>query len=397
MHFQGVETVPGDPIFGLQELYHNDPAPGKMELALGVYKDEHGNTPILNSVKLAERHLHEHERSKSYIGSHGDPLFNELITLLVLGDDSPLLAQRAAATQAPGGTGALRLAADFIAHNLPGRSIWISDPSWPIHQTLFAAAGVPVKHYPYIGDTNQVNVDGLIDALNQAPKGDVVLLHACCHNPSGFDLTAQEWTHLLEVIKRRELLPLLDFAYQGFAEGLEQDAFAVRLFAEQLPELLITHSCSKNFGLYRERTGALIACAATGEQLQAIRSQLAVAARNLWSNPPSHGAAVVTHILSNPALRTEWTRELESMRQRIFGLRHDLVEALAAHDLRQRFEHITRQRGIFSYTGLSAAQVKRLQDEFSIYMVGRGRANITGINSAHIDQLASAIASVCEE
>ncbi|WXL27563.1 amino acid aminotransferase [Ectopseudomonas mendocina] len=396
MHFQQIEKVPGDPIFGLQELYKNDPASSKMELALGVYKDEHGNTPVLDVVKRAEQHLLEHETSKSYIGSHGDPLFNQLITRLVLGDNNPLLDQRAAATQAPGGTGALRLAAEFIATCLPGRSIWISDPSWPIHQTLFAAAGVEVKHYPYIDSHNQVAVDTLLDTLNRATKGDVVLLHACCHNPSGFDLTDHDWQRVLDVIKSRDLLPLLDFAYQGFGDGLEQDASVVRLFAEQLPELLITHSCSKNFGLYRERTGALLVCAANSDHLQAIRSQLAVAARNLWSTPPSHGAAVVTHILGNDELRRQWTQELETMRQRIVRLRHGLVEALGSYGLAERFEHITRQRGIFSYTGLSIPQVKRLQEEFSIYMVGRGRANITGINSAHIDQLATAIAHVCK-
>lgn len=394
-HFQAVSRVPGDPILGLMEAYRADSNPAKFDLGVGVYKDAQGLTPIPRAVKLAEQQLLESETSKSYIGGHGDPLFGSVLCQLVLGVDNPLLVERAAATQTPGGTGALRLCADFIAHCLPGRGIWLSDPTWPIHQSIFAAAGLRVSHYPYVGADNQLNVDAMLAALSLVPKGDVVLLHACCHNPTGFDLSAHDWQRVLAVVKARELLPLIDFAYQGFGDGLEQDAFAVRLFAAELPELLITSSCSKNFGLYRERTGALIVCAATAEKLHDVRSQLAFIARNVWSTPPAHGAAVVATILADDELRALWVNELEGMRQRVASLRGGLVKALAAFGLSQRFAHIDQQRGMFSYTGLSPMQVQRLRDEYSVYMLSSGRANMAGLEASRLQQLASAIAQVC--
>ncbi|MCY1276915.1 Tyrosine aminotransferase [compost metagenome] len=235
----------------------------------------------------------------------------------------------------------------------------------------------------------------MIAALEKVPAGDVVLLHACCHNPTGFDLGQDDWRRVLEVVKARELLPLIDFAYQGFGDGLEQDAWAVRLFAEALPELLVTSSCSKNFGLYRERTGALIVCAADAEKLTDVRSQLAFLARNLWSTPPAHGAAVVATILGDAALKAKWVEELDVMRQRVAGLRLGLVEALQPYGLAERFAHIGEQRGMFSYTGLSPAQVARLRAEFSVYMVSTGRANVAGLDYSRIADLAAAIAKVC--
>lgn len=394
-HFQHIARVPGDPILGLMDAYRADRNPAKLDLGVGVYKDAHGLTPIPQAVKLAELTLQQSEATKSYIGGHGDALFGRLLSQLVLGVDNPLLEERAAATQTPGGTGALRLSAEFIAHCLPGRGIWLSDPTWPIHESIFAAAGLRVSHYPYVGADNQLNVEAMLAALSHVPKGDVVLLHACCHNPSGFDLTEENWTRVLAVVKARELLPLIDFAYQGFGDGLEQDALAVRLFAAELPELLITSSCSKNFGLYRERTGALIVCAETPAKLQDVRSQLAFLARNLWSTPPAHGAAVVATILADSELQALWMDELDSMRQRIVSLRAGLVDALQPYGLAERFAHINQQRGMFSYTGLSAQHVQRLRDEFSVYMVGSGRANMAGLDANRLDQLASAIACVC--
>ena len=394
-HFQTVKRVPGDPILGLMDAYRADRNPAKLDLGVGVYKDAQGLTPIPRAVKLAEQRLLQSETSKSYIGGHGDPLFGRLLSELVLGANNPLLTERAGATQTPGGTGALRLCADFIAQCLPVRGIWLSDPTWPIHESIFAAAGLRVGHYPYVGADNALNVEAMIAALTHVPKGDVVLLHACCHNPTGFDLAPRDWKRVLEVVKARELLPLIDFAYQGFGDGLEQDAFAVRLFAAELPELLITSSCSKNFGLYRERTGALIVCAEHAEKLQDVRSQLAFIARNLWSTPPAHGAAVVASILHDDELKALWIDELNSMRERIASLRNGLVEALQPHGLSERFTHIAQQRGMFSYTGLSPTQVQRLRDEFSVYMVGSGRANVAGLDAQRMDQLASAIARVC--
>lgn len=396
-HFQSIKRVPGDPILGLMDAYRADRDPAKLDLGVGVYKDAQGLTPIPRAVKLAEQWLLESETSKSYIGGHGDPVFGRLLSELVLGAGNPLLAERAGATQTPGGTGALRLCADFIAQCLPGRGIWLSDPTWPIHESIFAAAGLRVGHYPYVGADNALHVEAMIAALTHVPKGDVVLLHACCHNPTGFDLAPRDWKRVLEVVKARELLPLIDFAYQGFGDGLEQDAFAVRLFAAELPELLITSSCSKNFGLYRERTGALIVCAEHADKLQDVRSQLAFIARNLWSTPPAHGAAVVTSILADAELNSLWVSELNAMRQRVASLRAGLVEALLPYGLSERFAHIAQQRGMFSYTGLSPAQVQRLRDEFSVYMVGSGRANMAGLDANRLDQLASAIARVCTD
>ncbi|WP_460422920.1 amino acid aminotransferase [Pseudomonas sp. ZL2] len=396
MHFGAIGRVPGDPILGLMEAYAKDSNPNKFDLGVGVFKDAQGLTPIPAAVKQAEQRLLEQQASKSYVGGHGDAAFGRLIGELVLGSDSSLFSnQRAGATQTPGGTGALRLAAEFIEHCLPGRGIWLSDPTWPIHETIFAGAGLKVSHYPYVGADNRLNVAGMLAALEAAPTGDVVLLHACCHNPTGFDLSQDDWRAVLDVVRRRELLPLIDFAYQGFGDGLEEDAWAVRLFAAELPELLITSSCSKNFGLYRDRTGALLVCSHDAEKLVDVRSQLALLARNLWSTPPDHGAAVVAQILGDADLKRLWVEEVEAMRQRIAELRVGLVEALAPHGLSERFAHIAEQRGMFSYTGLSPEQVKQLRERHSVYMVGTGRANIAGADAARLEALAAAIADAC--
>jgi len=397
MHFDAIGRVPGDPILGLMEAYAQDSNPRKFDLGVGVYKDAQGLTPIPEAVKIAEARLVESQDTKTYIGGHGNPLFGKVINELVLGADSALIAQqRTGATQTPGGTGALRLAADFIAQCLPGKGVWLSNPTWPIHETIFAAAGVKISHYPYVGSDNRLDVDAMLAVLNEVPKGDVVLLHACCHNPTGFDLSHDDWHRVLDVVRSRNLLPLIDFAYQGFGDGLEQDAWSTRLFAAELPELLITSSCSKNFGLYRDRTGALIVCAKTADKLIDIRSQLAHIARNLWSTPPDHGAAVVATILADPELKRRWADEVEAMRLRIAQLRSGLVEALEPHGLRERFAHIGVQRGMFSYTGLSPEQVKNLREHHSVYMVSSGRANVAGIDATRLDLLAEAIASVCK-
>lgn len=397
MHFDAIGRVPGDPILGLMEAYAQDANPRKFDLGVGVYKDAQGLTPIPEAVKIAEARLVESQDTKTYIGGHGNPLFGKVINELVLGADSQLLTeQRAGATQTPGGTGALRLAADFIAQCLPGKGVWLSNPTWPIHETIFAAAKVKVSHYPYVGSDNRLDVEAMLAVLREVPKGDVVLLHACCHNPTGFDLSHDDWKRVLEVVRNRDLLPLIDFAYQGFGDGMEQDAWSTRLFAAQVPELLITSSCSKNFGLYRDRTGALIVCATSADKLIDIRSQLANIARNLWSTPPDHGAAVVATILADPELKARWADEVEAMRLRIAQLRSGLVEALEPHGLRERFAHIGVQRGMFSYTGLSPEQVKTLRERHSVYMVSSGRANVAGIDATRLALLADAIADACK-
>ncbi|CAH0294879.1 amino acid aminotransferase [Pseudomonas atacamensis] len=397
MHFDAIGRVPGDPILGLMEAYAQDANPRKFDLGVGVYKDAQGLTPIPEAVKIAEARLVESQDTKTYIGGHGNPLFGKVINELVLGSDSALITeQRAGATQTPGGTGALRLAADFIAQCLPGKGVWLSNPTWPIHETIFAAAKVKVSHYPYVGSDNRLDVEAMLAVLKEVPKGDVVLLHACCHNPTGFDLSHDDWKRVLEVVHSRDLLPLIDFAYQGFGDGIDQDAWSTRLFAAQVPELLITSSCSKNFGLYRDRTGALIVCATSADKLIDIRSQLANIARNLWSTPPDHGAAVVATILADPELKARWADEVEAMRLRIAQLRSGLVEALEPHGLRERFAHIGVQRGMFSYTGLSPEQVKTLRERHSVYMVSSGRANVAGIDATRLALLADAIADACK-
>nr|WP_186352988.1 amino acid aminotransferase [Pseudomonas gessardii] len=397
MHFAAIGRVPGDPILGLMESYAKDANPQKFDLGVGVYKDAQGLTPILQAVKRAEQRLVEQQTTKTYIGGHGDPAFGRLVTELVLGAGSALLkAQRAGATQTPGGTGALRLSADFIAHSLPGRGVWLSNPTWPIHETIFAKAGLKVSHYPYVGSDNRLDVPAMLATLATVPEGDVVLLHACCHNPTGFDLSQDDWRQVLQIVRERQLLPLIDFAYQGFGDGLEQDAWAVRLFADELPEVLVTSSCSKNFGLYSDRVGALIVCANDAEKLLDVRSQLAFIARNLWSTPPDHGAAVVAIILGDTELKQLWSSEVEGMRSRIAQLRSGLVEALVPHGLAERFAHVGVQRGMFSYTGLSAEQVKQLREKHSVYMVSSGRANVAGIDETRLGLLADAIADVCK-
>ncbi|HET7267598.1 MAG TPA: amino acid aminotransferase [Oleiagrimonas sp.] len=393
--FESVARVPGDAILGLIQQFNNDPNPAKVDLGVGVYKDVQGNTPILRAVKAAEQTLVDGEKTKSYIGSHGDPRYGEHVLSMVFGADSKILVdRRASATQAPGGTGALRLAADFVAAQLPGKSLWLPEPTWPNHIAIAHAAGLDIQRYPYVDADNRLDFDAMLACLKSVPEGDVVLLHACCHNPSGFDPSREQWQLILQAIKERKLLPLVDFAYQGFGDGLDDDAYAVRLLAENLDEMLITQSCSKNFGLYRERTGCFIAVAKNAESMADVRSQLAVTARANYSNPPAHGAAVVTAILDSDELRVMWERELDEMRDRINGMRRKLVDGMEPHGLRERFAFVAAQRGMFSYTGLSSEQVTVLRDKHSIYMVGSGRANVAGLSDANIGYVCQAIADV---
>ncbi|MBW5798826.1 amino acid aminotransferase [Halomonas elongata] len=393
--FEQIERVPGDAILGLIEAFKKDTNPQKVDLGVGVYRDAQGNTPVMRAVKAAEDLLLKNETTKTYIGSHGDPRYGQAVLPLVLGEGSPVLeAGRASATQSPGGTGALRLAADFIATQLPGKDVWVSDPTWPNHLGIFPAAGLTLKKYPYVDAENRLDFDGMLAALKEIPEGDVVLLHACCHNPTGFDLSRDQWGQVLEVVKQRKLLPLVDFAYQGFGEGLDEDAYGPRLLAENLDEVIITSSCSKNFGIYCERTGCLIMVAKNSEQMENVRSQVAIVARENYSNPPAHGGAIVAEILHSAELSAIWREELTEMRDRINTLRRDFVEALKPYGLDQKYACVAEQRGMFSYTGLTPEQVDRLRDEFGIYMVRSGRANVAGFSQENLPYLAKAIAAV---
>ncbi|MBR9881702.1 MAG: aspartate/tyrosine/aromatic aminotransferase [Gammaproteobacteria bacterium] len=393
--FEKIERVPGDAILGLIEAFKKDTNPQKVDLGVGVYRDAKGNTPVMRAVKEAEALLLNNETTKTYIGSHGAAQYGAVVLPMVLGQDSPVLeAGRASVTQSPGGTGALRLAADFVATQLPGKGIWVSDPTWPNHHGIFTAAGIELHKYPYVDADNRLDFDGMLEALKQIPQGDVVVLHACCHNPTGFDLNHQQWQQVLEVIQQRDLLPLVDFAYQGFAEGLDEDAYAVRLLAENLENVLITSSCSKNFGIYNERTGALIVVAKNSEEMENVRSQIAIVARENYSNPPAHGGSIVAEILNSAELAAVWREELTEMRDRINTLRRDFVEALKPYGLDQKYAHIAEQRGMFSYTGLTPEQVDRLRDEYGIYMVRSGRANVAGFSQENLPYLAKAVAAV---
>ena len=393
--FEKIERVPGDAILGLIEAYNQDPNPQKVDLGVGVYRDAAGNTPVMRAVKEAEARLLKNETTKTYIGSHGAPAYGDAVLPMVLGANSPVLdAKRASATQSPGGTGALRLAADFVASQLPGKGIWVSDPTWPNHHGIFTSAGIELHKYPYVDADNRLDFEGMLAALKKIPEGDVVVLHACCHNPTGFDLSQSQWQEVMAVLKERQLLPLIDFAYQGFGEGLDEDAYGVRLLAENLDEVIITSSCSKNFGIYCERTGCLILVAKNTEQMENVRSQVAIVARENYSNPPAHGGAIVSEILHDAELSALWREELTEMRDRINTLRRDFVEALKPYGLDEKYACVAEQRGMFSYTGLTPEQVDRLRDEFGIYMVRSGRANVAGFSHENLPYLAKAIAAV---
>ncbi|WP_027849655.1 aromatic amino acid transaminase [Marinospirillum minutulum] len=395
--FTQVELLPADPILGLIEAFNQDTNPSKIDLGVGVYRDALGNTPILKSVREAEALLLTRETTKKYIGSHGDPLFAKHLLPLVFGADSSVLeAKRATLTQAPGGTGALRLAADFLKRNSPNKTVWISNPTWPNHYAIFDSVGIQHKSYAYVdSETNRLDFPAMLTDLKQIPQGDVVLLHACCHNPTGFDLSLAQWQEVLAVLQERELLPLIDFAYQGFGEGLDKDAAAVRLLSEQLAEVMITSSCSKNFGLYRERIGAFIAVAKDATDMEKVRSQMASVARANYSNPPAHGSAIVATILASSDLDNLWRSEVDEMRNRINTLRQQFVAALAPYGLAEKFACVAEQRGMFSYSGLKPNEVAQLQKDFGIYMVKTGRMNIAGYNEQNLPYLCEAIASVC--
>lgn len=392
--FTNLEQLPADPVLGLIDAFNKETRPEKIDLGVGVYKDAQGRTPIMQAVKEAEALLLTRQTTKSYIGSHGDPLFAEHYLPVVLGENSPIEANRVCFTQAPGGTGALRLALDFIKRAQPNAKVWVSNPTWANHQGLVKAAGLEVASYPYVNlETNSLDFTAFKQSIAQIPSGDVLLLHGCCHNPTGFDLSPSQWQETLTIIKENQLLPLVDFAYQGFGQGLEEDAYAVRLLAENLPEVLITASCSKNFALYRERLGAFIGIAKNASQQQIMHSHLAQIARVIYSSPPAHGSAVVSTILASSELNSLWRNELSAIRNNITSLRAQLLEELAKYNLHERFACITQQQGMFSFTGLKPHEVEILTKEFAIYLVGNGRINIAGYNINNIEYLAQAIAS----
>jgi aspartate aminotransferase/aromatic-amino-acid transaminase len=394
--FETVKIAPPDPILGLSEAFAKDPRSHKINLAVGVYKDAQGGTPVLTVVKQAERLLIEQETSKGYKPIEGDPEFGRLVRAMLFGDSSPLVSGgRAHTAHTPGGTGALRVAADYLYTQHKGATVWISDPTWVNHQKVFEAAGLAVKTYPYFdAANNRVDIEPMLAALGKLPAGDVVLLHGGCHNPTGADPTTAQWGQIANVLSERGLFPLVDFAYQGFGSGLEEDAEGLRLILDKVPELFICSSFSKNFGLYNERTGALTAVAKNADHADAVLSQLKSCIRSNYSNPPAHGGAIVRAILSDATLRAAWIVELAQMRDRINAMRKQFVEQLAAKGATRDFSFIARQRGMFSFSGLDKAQVERLKTEFAIYAVGSGRISVAGMTPGNLGPLTDAIVKV---
>ncbi|APS35829.1 MULTISPECIES: amino acid aminotransferase [Serratia] len=394
--FEKITAAPADPILGLTDIFRADARPNKINLGIGVYKDETGKTPVLTSVKKAEQYLLENETTKNYLGIEGIPAFASCTQALLFGKESPIVADRRARTaQTPGGTGGLRVAADFIANQTSAKRIWISNPSWPNHKNVFSAVGLEVLEYAYYDAANHaLDFDGLLNSLKQAQAGDVVLFHGCCHNPTGIDPTAEQWAQLAELSVANGWLPLFDFAYQGFANGLEEDAQGLRIFAAKHKELIVASSYSKNFGLYNERVGACTIVAADAETADRAFSQVKAAIRANYSNPPSHGAAVVATILGNDALRAMWEQELTDMRQRIHRMRQLFVNTLQEKGAQQDFSFIIQQNGMFSFSGLTKEQVLRLREEFGVYAVNSGRVNVAGMTPDNMAPLCEAIVAV---
>ncbi|AWC79790.1 TPA: amino acid aminotransferase [Serratia marcescens] len=394
--FEKITAAPADPILGLTDIFRADARPNKINLGIGVYKDETGKTPVLTSVKKAEQYLLENETTKNYLGIEGIPAFASCTQELLFGKESPIVADRRARTaQTPGGTGGLRVAADFIANQTSAKRIWISNPSWPNHKNVFSAVGLEVLEYAYYDAANHaLDFDGLLSSLKQAQAGDVVLFHGCCHNPTGIDPTPEQWAQLAELSVANGWLPLFDFAYQGFANGLEEDAQGLRIFAAKHKELIVASSYSKNFGLYNERVGACTIVAADAETADRAFSQVKAAIRANYSNPPSHGAAVVATILGNDALRAMWEQELTDMRQRIHRMRQLFVNTLQEKGAQQDFSFIIQQNGMFSFSGLTKEQVLRLREEFGVYAVNSGRVNVAGMTPDNMAPLCEAIVAV---
>ena len=378
--FSVLKPLPTDPILGLMAAYKKDTNPNKIDLGVGVYKDEHGNTPVLNAVKKAEAFRLENETSKSYIGLAGNLDYCQKMEQLLLGEHQALLANRVRTAQAPGGTGALRVAAEFIKRCNTDATVWVTTPTWANHISLFEAAGLTVKEYPYYDYENKdLLFDEMINTLKQVPKGDVVLLHACCHNPSGMDLNEAQWNTVAELAKEVGFTPLVDIAYQGFGSSLEEDARGLRILADAVEELIICSSCSKNFGLYRERIGACSLIAKDSATADVSNSVMLSVVRSIYSMPPAHGADIVNTILSSTELTQMWHAELDEMRTRINGLRSLIKESLASKDIAQDFSFIERQHGMFSFLGINKEQIERLQKEYGIYIVGSSRVNVAGV------------------
>nr|WP_281252093.1 amino acid aminotransferase [Vibrio diazotrophicus] len=394
--FEKVVAAPADPILGLTEEFKKDPRTEKINLGVGIYKNEAGQTPVLATVKKAEAALLESEKTKSYLTIEGTAEYGLAVQKLLFGADSDIVTKQLAKTaQAPGGTGALRVAGEFIKRQLGDVKVWISNPTWANHNGVFSAAGLEVAQYSYYNaEAKDKDFAAMVADLEKAAAGDVVLLHGCCHNPTGIDPTAQEWEVLAKLVADKGLLPMFDFAYQGFAKGVEEDAEGLRIFAKYNSEILVASSFSKNFGLYNERVGAFTLVAPSSEVAETAFSQVKAIIRSIYSNPPAHGAAVVTHILNNAELRAEWEAEVAEMRERIQEMRELFVATLKEQGVTADFSFIERQNGMFSFSGLNKEQVARLKEELGIYIVGSGRISVAGMTKSNMLPLCQGIKAV---
>lgn len=391
--FESLQPMPADAILGLIVEHRNDPRPEKIDLGVGVYRDADGQTPVLGTVKRAEKQLLETQTSKTYIGTAGDPLFNASMQALTFAGAVP--DERLVTIQTPGGSGSLRVAAGIILRARKNPTLWVSAPTWANHVPLLGSAGLTLKEYPYYDSDRQViKVNEMLEGLRAAPKGDLVLFHACCHNPSGLDPSEDEWRAITDVVVERDLVPFIDIAYQGFAQNLDDDAFAIRHLASHVPEMLVTSSSSKNFGLYRDRVGTLSILTDGPSSLPAMASQLSSYVRTLYSMPPDHGAAIVSIILNDDDLRAQWSAEVDEMRDRMRDMRVLLHDALKAKAPDHDFSHLVRANGMFCFLGTTAEQVSRLKKDYGIYMVDSSRINVAGITTENVNYLASSVTAV---
>lgn len=391
-----LERLPTDPILGLMALYRADTDPRKVDLGVGVYRDDRGETPVLDSVRRAEQAVLERQTSKTYVAPAGNAGFNQAMARLVLGEGHPALASdRVRSIQAPGGCGALRLGAELFRAAEPNTIVHVSTPTWANHVPLLSGCGLKLERYPYYdAATGGVSFAAMMDSLVHLPARAVVLLHASCHNPTGADLSEAQWRELLDLFKRRSLIPFIDIAYQGLGNGVAEDAFGIRLFCSELPEVAVAMSCSKNFGLYRERTGCLHIISDSPRTGDAVLSHLVRIARSIYSMPPDHGAAIVHEILGDSGLREQWSDEVGAMRKRISGLRHEVVKHLTRACPQRDFGFIARQRGMFSFLGVDKAQVQALREHHHVYMTDDSRINIAGLRAENLEYFAQAVAQV---
>jgi len=391
--FENLTPAAPDKIIALIGMFKEDPRPNKVDLGVGVYKDKQGRTPIMRAVRAAEERLFKEQTTKTYLGMAGDPDFNAAIVKLAFGEKADMMRLRG--VQAPGGSGAIRILAELLKRSRSDATVWVSDPTWPNHLPMMAAAGLPTRSYPYFdAATGGVRFDEMMTALGRAKSGDIVLLHGCCHNPTGANLTSAQWNDVAALLAERDLFPFVDLAYLGFGDGVEKDAEGLRILAATVPEMAVAQSCSKNFSVYRDRVGCAIIMAKDAAQADIAASQLASVARAMYSMPPDHGAAAVRIVMTDDGLRSDWEGELDDVRARMIRLREGLAAALRQQTNSDRFDFVAKHRGMFSRLGLTVDQVKRLREEYAIYMVDDSRINIAGLPEDQLDDLAKAIVSV---